>query len=90
MIKPLALMLCALTLTGCATLSKGKAPSCSGYEQRPLNRSMWDWQSQQPTTGPTHVPPPADPKNPELGAAEGQVRTARFDEAGSLKRCGVV
>ena len=89
MIKSLALAICAFTLTGCATLSKDKAPSCSGYEQRPLNKSMWDWQSKQPVAGPSHVPPPADPKNPQMGAADGTVRSAHFDVPASFKNCGV-
>lgn len=89
MIKPLAVTLCAILLTGCASMPRGKAPNCSGYEQRPLNKSMWDWQNNQPVNGSQYVPPPADPKNPQMGAIEKQSRTAKIDSAASYKACGV-
>jgi type IV secretion system protein VirB7 len=89
MFKPLLFGIGVLALTGCSTLSGGKAPSCSGYEQRPLNKSMWNWQDGQPQVGPTYVPPPADPKHPQNGATQPASRVAHFDDASSRKSCGV-
>ena len=72
----LCVLMLSLTLTGCSTLSH-KPASCSGYEQRPLNRSMWQWETTQPA-----APSEARPAKPQS--------SAHFDEAGSRRPCGLV
>jgi type IV secretion system protein VirB7 len=37
----------ALAATGCAGWNKG-APSCDGSAKRPLNKSLWDWETHPP------------------------------------------
>lgn len=79
----LRVLIISLALSGCSTLSH-KPPSCSGYEQRPLNRSMWQWEGTQPAA-------PASPSKPQTSATENTApRSARFDEAASRRSCGLV
>jgi type IV secretion system protein VirB7 len=34
-----------LAIAGCGTLVSIRPPSCDGYARRPLNRSLWDWET---------------------------------------------
>ncbi|KRE11669.1 hypothetical protein ASE66_24415 [Bosea sp. Root483D1] len=54
----------AMAVTGCAGWNKG-APSCDGSAKRPLNRSLWDWE-----TKPAAIPTPDLPPVKRLGRAE--------------------
>lgn len=53
----------AMTVTGCAGWNKA-APSCDGSAKRPLNKSLWDWE-----TNPPVAPPPDTPPVKRLGQA---------------------
>lgn len=48
-----------MQLGGCAIWSKAP-PSCDGLARRPLNRSLWDWE----TGTPLAVPEPPQPSAP--------------------------
>lgn len=51
----------AVQLGGCAVWSKAP-PSCDGLARRPLNRSLWDWDTGTPLAGPeVPAPPSASP-----------------------------
>jgi type IV secretion system protein VirB7 len=47
-------------LGGCAIWSKGP-PSCDGQARRPLNRSLWDWETGTPIAAPEPPVPPSAP-----------------------------
>jgi type IV secretion system protein VirB7 len=55
-------IICIITwqLGGCAIWSKGP-PSCDGLARRPLNRSLWDWESGAPLAIPEPPVPPSAP-----------------------------
>jgi len=56
------------SVVGCASLTGPRgAPSCDGYSRRPLNRSMWDWESAKPVA--QAVPSPAVPVDPAVPTA---------------------
>ncbi|RTM14153.1 MAG: type IV secretion pathway protein [Bradyrhizobiaceae bacterium] len=57
----------ACPLGGCGTWTKGP-PSCDGLARRPLNRSLWDWESGAPSTT---AEPPASPSAPIIRKGEG-------------------
>ncbi|KAF0125418.1 hypothetical protein [Methylocystis rosea] len=90
----------AASLSGCASLTGAGAPSCDGAARRPLNRSLWDWESAKPIPAePIEAPAPAPPSL--SGAAEPLIRKGEvgrapfiarakpvFDIAASLRRCG--
>ena len=44
-----------LAIAGCGTLVSIRPPSCDGYARRPLNRSLWDWETAKLTAA-TSVP----------------------------------
>ena len=51
-----------LAIAGCGTLVSIRPPSCDGYARRPLNRSLWDWETAKltaaasvPVTGSVHA-----------------------------------
>jgi type IV secretion system protein VirB7 len=50
----------AWQLGGCAIWSKGP-PSCDGLARRPLNRSLWDWETGTPLAAPEPPVLPSDP-----------------------------
>ena len=50
----------AWQLGGCAIWSK-EPPSCDGLARRPLNRSLWDWESGAPLATPEPPVPPSAP-----------------------------
>lgn len=82
----------ATSLSGCASLTGAGAPSCEGATRRPLNRSLWDWESAKPIEAP--APPPSSGAEPlirkgEVGRAPFIARAKPvFDIAASLRRCG--
>ncbi len=41
----------ANSLGGCASLTGASAPSCDGFARRPLNRSLWEWESAKTISG---------------------------------------
>jgi len=52
-------------LTGCSGFPK-PAPSCDGSAKRPLNRSLWDWETKGPA--PAGEPGKSSPPVQRLGA----------------------
>ncbi|WP_427846655.1 type IV secretion system protein VirB7 [Brucella pituitosa] len=88
-----ALLLCLslFALSGCATLSY-PLPKCDGYAKRPLNRSMWEWESGKQAPSQQHSSLAAG-TSPALAFTSKQsgegVHTAfaGFDEAGSHRAC---
>ena len=61
-----------LAIAGCGTLVSIRPPSCDGYARRPLNRSLWDWETAKltaaasvPVTGSVHAA--AAPEAPAAG-----------------------
>lgn len=56
--KVLIVSVIACQLGGCASWSKAP-PSCDGSVRRPLNRSLWDWESGTPLAVPEQAAPPA-------------------------------
>ncbi|MGY4464180.1 type IV secretion pathway protein [Bradyrhizobium sp. LB13.1] len=50
----------AFQLGGCAIWSKAP-PSCDGLARRPLNRSLWDWETGTPLATPEPPIPPSAP-----------------------------
>jgi type IV secretion system protein VirB7 len=49
-----------MQLGGCAIWSKAP-PSCDGLARRPLNRSLWDWETGTPLALPELPIPPSAP-----------------------------
>lgn len=92
----------ATPLTGCASLTGETAPSCDGSARRPLNRSLWDWESAKPiAAAPIEAPasapvPPSSGGEPlirksESGRSQSVARAIPvFDMAASTRRCGSV
>lgn len=87
----------ATPLTGCASLIGSGAPYCDGSARRPLNRSLWDWESARPIAvapieAPAPLPPPADEplvRKSEFGRTQSVARAKPlFDMAASTPRCG--
>lgn len=86
-----ALFLCvAFAFSGCASVSH-PLPKCDGYSRRPLNRSMWQWQKNNPEqkhAGPVQT----DPASRASAYVEEQSvgppsPFASFNVAGSYHRC---
>jgi type IV secretion system protein VirB7 len=83
-------------LGGCAIWSKAP-PSCDGLNRRPLNRSLWDWETGMPLAVPE---PPILPSGPIIrkGDSSPQATTThlamsfasghRTDITSSFHRCG--
>ncbi|GAA0033898.1 type IV secretion system protein VirB7 [Bradyrhizobium ottawaense] len=69
----------AWQLGGCANWSKGP-PSCDGLARRPLNRSLWDWESGAPSATPE---PPASPSAPIIRKGEANPSAASAHLAAS-------
>lgn len=92
----------ATSLSGCASLTGVTAPSCDGSARRPLNRSLWDWESARPIAAapiealaPVPVPPSngAEPliRKGEIGRTQLVARRTSlpvFDIAASTRSCG--
>ncbi|MBG0792483.1 hypothetical protein IYY11_03395 [Methylocystis sp. H62] len=62
----------ASSLGGCASLTGAGAPSCDGSARRPLNRSLWEWESAKsisgaPIAAPLMETPTAAPLPPSSG-----------------------
>ncbi len=75
----------ATPLTGCASLTGATAPSCDGSTRRPLNRSLWDWESAKPiAAAPIEAPAPA-PVSPSSGG-EPLIRKSEIDRTPSVAR----
>ncbi len=85
----------AWQLGGCAIWSKAP-PSCDGLARRPLNRSLWDWETGTPLATPEPPIPPSAPapssakarparqRHPPILAASGRWA----DIAASYRACG--
>jgi type IV secretion system protein VirB7 len=91
MIRILLSLLLTVGLTGCASISH-PLPKCDGYSRRPLNRSMWQWESNGKTDQATTGAIPADPASRAASFAEEPasvtpVAFAHFDIAGSYRPC---
>jgi type IV secretion system protein VirB7 len=86
----------AWQLGGCAIWSKAP-PSCDGLARRPLNRSLWDWETGTPLAAPEPPIPPSPPivrkgdANPTPASTSAAMNLApggRIDLAPSYRPCG--
>jgi type IV secretion system protein VirB7 len=85
----------AFQLGGCAIWSKAP-PSCDGLARRPLNRSLWDWESGTPLATPEPPIPPSAPapviRKGETSPAAPSTQLAasghQADIAASYRSCG--
>src|SRR5437899_1602375 len=85
----------AVQLGGCANWSKGP-PSCDGQARRPLNRSLWDWETGTPLATPESSPSPSAPapviRKGETSPAAPSTQLAasghEADIAASYRACG--
>lgn len=82
----------AMTVTGCAGWNKG-APSCDGSAKRPLNKSLWDWETNPPVAPQLESPPvkrlgQAKPSGPADGGEQPTTAWSSFDIARSFVSCG--
>lgn len=89
----------ATPLTSCASLTGTSALCCDGSARRPLNRSLWDWDSAgsiavQPIEAPAPLPPESDEPIIRKGEIDHNRAEARafnlpvFEIAASTRRCG--
>jgi type IV secretion system protein VirB7 len=80
----------ATSLGGCASLTGGSAPSCDGSARRPLNRSLWEWESAKTISGaPIAAPPmetPAPPPVPPSSGGEPLIRKGEIGRAQPVAR----
>lgn len=93
-----------VSVVGCASLAGPReAPNCDGYSRRPLNRSMWNWESAKPAAAavasPALTADPAAPTAPPIrkGGVEGAQgspavssappRSPQFNIAASAQAC---
>ncbi|MDQ8727531.1 type IV secretion pathway protein [Bradyrhizobium sp. LHD-71] len=85
-----------LLLGGCASWSNAP-PSCDGMARRPLNRSLWDWESGTPLAGREAPPPPSPPvirkgdagsTLPPDSVAASRDSSRQIDIAASYPPCG--
>jgi len=86
------LFICVIAwqLGGCAIWSKGP-PSCDGLARRPLNRSLWDWETGTPLATPEPPVPPSAPiiRKGETNAPAHRAATGRWaDIVTSYRSCG--
>lgn len=91
MIRILLSFLLTAGLAGCGSISH-PLPKCDGYSRRPLNRSMWQWESDRKTEQPTTETIPGEPTSHAASYAEEPASTApaafaHFDVAGSYRPC---
>ena len=83
----------ASQLGGCAIWSKAP-PSCDGLARRPLNRSLWDWETGTPLATPEPPIPPSAPiiRKGEARPPAPSVHLAAsgrgIDIAASYRACG--
>lgn len=83
----------AWQLGGCAIWSKAP-PSCDGLARRPLNRSLWDWETGTPLATPEPPIPPSAPiiRKGESGPSTPSKHLAASghwaDIAASYRPCG--
>lgn len=85
-----------MQLGGCAIWSKAP-PSCDGLARRPLNRSLWDWETGTPLAVPEPPIQPSAPvirkgdasSNPPSTSAVMSFAPSRFaDTNASYRPCG--
>ncbi len=91
MIRMFLSLLLTLSLAGCASISH-PLPECDGYSRRPLNRSMWQWESDGKTDQSTTGVISADPARHVASFADQPapvtpVAFTHFDIAGSYRPC---
>ncbi|GAA3102262.1 hypothetical protein GCM10010520_54250 [Rhizobium viscosum] len=91
MIRILLSLLLTVGLTGCGSISHS-LPKCDGYSRRPLNRSMWQWESDRKTEQSSIEKVPGEPTSHTASYAEEPASTApvafaHFDVAGSYRPC---
>lgn len=82
-------LLLTVNLVGCGSISH-PLPKCDGYSRRPLNRSMWQWESDGKPNQPTNKTVPGNPASHVTSLAKEPLSTtpaafAHFDIADS--RC---
>jgi type IV secretion system protein VirB7 len=85
----------AVQLGGCAIWSKAP-PSCDGLARRPLNRSLWDWETGTPLATPEPPIPPSAPApvirkgetNPATPSSQLVASDHQATIAGSYRSCG--
>lgn len=89
------LIICVIAwqLGGCAIWSKAP-PSCDGLARRPLNRSLWDWETSTPLATPEPPIPSvvrkgdANPTPPSTSTAVNFAPGGTMDFAASYRPCG--
>ncbi|EJJ26224.1 hypothetical protein [Rhizobium sp. CF142] len=91
MIRMFLSLLLTANLAGCASISH-PLPKCDGYSRRPLNRSMWQWESDGKTNQTTIGAIPADPARHVASFADEPASVTpaaftHFDIAGSYRPC---
>lgn len=91
MIRMFLSLLLTASLAGCASISH-PLPKCDGYSRRPLNRSMWQWESDGKTNQPATDAVPGNPTSRaasfvEEPASATPAAFTHFDVAGSYRPC---
>ncbi|MFW8586702.1 hypothetical protein ACOJBM_35320 [Rhizobium beringeri] len=91
MIRIIVSLLLAMELTGCASMSHA-LPKCDGYSRRPLNRSMWQSEDNQPAkqNGSDAVQPTLTGHVSSYGEeplVEEPAAFAHFDALDSYRQC---
>ncbi|QAB00946.1 MULTISPECIES: hypothetical protein [Agrobacterium tumefaciens complex] len=86
MIKPALLLVLAATLGGCASLTY-PLPKCDGYSRRPLNRSMWEWESDSKLKQQQSNASSSMSATPYAEEAREPAAFAHLDIDGSYRRC---
>ncbi len=95
LVRLLLVSVIACELGGCASWSKAP-PSCDGAARRPLNRSLWDWESGTPLAAPEQAPPPtgSDPlirkgdAGSSVPAGQSSASASHIDIVASYHPCG--
>lgn len=82
----------AVMVSGCAGWNKG-APSCDGSAKRPLNKSLWDWETNPPVAPQPNAPPvkrlgQAKPTASANGGKQPSATWSSFNIARSFLPCG--
>jgi type IV secretion system protein VirB7 len=91
MMRIVLMLLLNLILAGCSSMSH-PLPKCDGYSRRPLNRSMWQWETNDKSSLEMSEVVPADPTSyaaafGEEPAAVAPAAFAQFDVENSYRSC---
>ena len=91
MIRIVLMLLLTLILAGCSSISH-LPPKCDGYSRRPLNRSMWQWETNESSNSKMSDVVPAAPARHAAAyrqepAAVTPAAFAQFDIENSYHPC---